>query len=69
MSVARVAAELLALRLQPPLELRDDAMDRRKVLQLSIAFDHRICDGGEAAGFLRFVADCVESPTTMLANL
>jgi 2-oxoisovalerate dehydrogenase E2 component (dihydrolipoyl transacylase) len=41
----------------------------RKVLQLSIAFDHRICDGGEAAGFLRFVADCVESPTTMLANL
>jgi pyruvate dehydrogenase E2 component (dihydrolipoamide acetyltransferase) len=41
----------------------------RKVLQLSIAFDHRICDGGEAAGFLRFVADCVESPNTMLANL
>jgi pyruvate dehydrogenase E2 component (dihydrolipoamide acetyltransferase) len=41
----------------------------RKVIQLSIAFDHRICDGGEAAGFLRFVADCVESPTTMLGNL
>ncbi len=41
----------------------------RKVLQLSIAFDHRICDGGEAAGFLRFVADCVESPTTMLSQL
>lgn len=39
----------------------------RKVMQLSIAFDHRICDGGEAAGFLRFVADCVESPTTMLS--
>jgi 2-oxoisovalerate dehydrogenase E2 component (dihydrolipoyl transacylase) len=41
----------------------------RKVMQLSIAFDHRICDGGEAAGFLRFVADCVESPTTLLGNL
>jgi 2-oxoisovalerate dehydrogenase E2 component (dihydrolipoyl transacylase) len=41
----------------------------RKVIQLSIAFDHRICDGGEAAGFLRFVADCVESPTTMLSHL
>jgi 2-oxoisovalerate dehydrogenase E2 component (dihydrolipoyl transacylase) len=41
----------------------------RKVMQLSIAFDHRICDGGEAVGFLRFVADCVESPTTMLGNL
>jgi 2-oxoisovalerate dehydrogenase E2 component (dihydrolipoyl transacylase) len=41
----------------------------RKVMQLSIAFDHRICDGGEAAGFLRFVADCVEDPTTLLASL
>ncbi len=41
----------------------------RKVQQLSIAFDHRICDGGEAAGFLRFVADCVENPTKLLASL
>src|SRR5687767_11578370 len=41
----------------------------RKVQQLSIAFDHRICDGGEAAGFLRYVADCVENPTTLLASL
>ncbi len=41
----------------------------RKVMQLSIAFDHRICDGGEAAGFLRFVADCVEDSTTLLASL
>jgi 2-oxoisovalerate dehydrogenase E2 component (dihydrolipoyl transacylase) len=49
--------------------VHDGAIAVRKVLQLSIAFDHRICDGGEAAGFLRFVADCVESPTTLLANL
>ena len=41
----------------------------RKVQQLSIAFDHRICDGGEAAGFLRFVGDCIEDPTTLLASL
>jgi 2-oxoisovalerate dehydrogenase E2 component (dihydrolipoyl transacylase) len=41
----------------------------RKVQQLSIAFDHRICDGGEAAGFLRYVADCIENPTTLLASL
>ena len=41
----------------------------RKVMQLSIAFDHRICDGGEAAGFLRFVGDCVQDPTTLLGNL
>jgi pyruvate dehydrogenase E2 component (dihydrolipoamide acetyltransferase) len=41
----------------------------RKVMQLSIAFDHRIADGGQAAGFLRFVADCVESPTRLLGLL
>ena len=42
-------------------------MQVRKVVQLSIAFDHRICDGAEAAGFLRFVADCVERPFKLLA--
>jgi 2-oxoisovalerate dehydrogenase E2 component (dihydrolipoyl transacylase) len=47
----------------------DGAIEVRKVVQLSIAFDHRICDGGEAAGFLRFVADCVEDPTFLLASL
>ena len=47
----------------------DGTIQVRKVQQLSIAFDHRICDGGEAAGFLRFVADCIENPTTLLASL
>jgi pyruvate dehydrogenase E2 component (dihydrolipoamide acetyltransferase) len=41
----------------------------RKVTQLSFTFDHRVCDGGVAGGFLRFVADCVEAPTTLLAEL
>ncbi|WP_367128864.1 dihydrolipoamide acetyltransferase family protein [Saccharothrix sp. HUAS TT1] len=41
----------------------------RKVAQLTLAFDHRVCDGGTAGGFLRFVADCVESPITALADL
>jgi len=47
----------------------DGKVKVRKVMQLSIAFDHRICDGGEAAGFLRFVADCVEDPDVLLASL
>lgn len=34
----------------------------RQVVQLSLTFDHRVCDGGTAGGFLRFVADCVEQP-------
>jgi 2-oxoisovalerate dehydrogenase E2 component (dihydrolipoyl transacylase) len=47
----------------------DGELAVRKVMNLSVAFDHRICDGGEAAGFLRFVADCVESPALFLAQL
>jgi len=41
----------------------------RKVAQLGLTFDHRVCDGGTAGGFLRFVADCVENPTLLLAEL
>jgi 2-oxoisovalerate dehydrogenase E2 component (dihydrolipoyl transacylase) len=41
----------------------------RKVCQLTLAFDHRVCDGGTAGGFLRFVADCVESPLSALGEL
>jgi pyruvate/2-oxoglutarate dehydrogenase complex dihydrolipoamide acyltransferase (E2) component len=40
----------------------------RKVAQLSFTFDHRICDGGVAGGFLRFVADCVERPAVLVSN-
>jgi len=41
----------------------------RKVTQLSFTFDHRVCDGGTAGGFLRFVADGVEQPVALLADL
>jgi len=41
----------------------------RKVCQLTLAFDHRACDGATAGGFLRFVADCVESPVSTLGEL
>jgi len=41
----------------------------RKVAQLSFTFDHRVCDGSTAGGFLRFVADCVERPSSLLALL
>jgi len=40
-----------------------------KVTQLTLAFDHRACDGSVAGGFLRFVADCVENPITALGEL
>ncbi|WP_326565445.1 dihydrolipoamide acetyltransferase family protein [Amycolatopsis rhabdoformis] len=41
----------------------------RKITELTLAFDHRVCDGGTAGGFLRFVADCVESPLRLLRGL
>ncbi|KAA6220820.1 2-oxo acid dehydrogenase subunit E2 [Streptomyces albofaciens JCM 4342] len=41
----------------------------RQVVQLSLTFDHRVCDGGTAGGFLRFVADCVERPAVLLRTL
>ncbi|KUG58624.1 dihydrolipoamide acetyltransferase family protein [Nesterenkonia jeotgali] len=41
----------------------------RKVATLTIAFDHRVCDGGTAGGFLNFVATCLEDPSSALADL
>lgn len=41
----------------------------RQVAELTLAFDHRVCDGAVAAGFLRFVADAMENPVSVLAEL
>ena len=41
----------------------------RQVTELTLAFDHRACDGGTAGGFLRYVADCIEPPTTALGDM
>ncbi|MGW3785456.1 dihydrolipoamide acetyltransferase family protein [Micromonospora chokoriensis] len=45
----------------------DGQLAVRKVTQLSLTFDHRVCDGGVAGGFLRHVADCVERPAMLIA--
>ncbi|MBT2585648.1 dihydrolipoamide acetyltransferase family protein [Arthrobacter sp. ISL-95] len=41
----------------------------RKVTELTLAFDHRVCDGETAAGFLRYVADAIENPGGALADI
>jgi pyruvate dehydrogenase E2 component (dihydrolipoamide acetyltransferase) len=41
----------------------------RKVTELTLTFDHRVCDGGTAGGFLRYVADAIENPGTALADM
>jgi 2-oxoisovalerate dehydrogenase E2 component (dihydrolipoyl transacylase) len=47
----------------------DGQLAVRKVAELTLAFDHRVCDGGTAGGFLRYVADCVESPVLALGEV
>lgn len=34
----------------------------RRIVQLSLVFDHRVCDGGEAARLLRRIAELIEHP-------
>ncbi|MFF5083343.1 dihydrolipoamide acetyltransferase family protein [Actinoplanes sp. NPDC000266] len=41
----------------------------RKITQMSFVFDHRVCDGGTAAGFMRAVADAMENPAGAIARL
>ncbi|WP_435110700.1 dihydrolipoamide acetyltransferase family protein [Nocardiopsis synnemataformans] len=47
----------------------DGELTVRKITQLSFAFDHRVCDGGAAAGFMRVVADAMENPAAAIARL
>ncbi|WP_107426310.1 dihydrolipoamide acetyltransferase family protein, partial [Streptomyces milbemycinicus] len=49
--------------------VHQDQLAIRQVVQLSLTFDHRVCDGGTAGGFLRHVADCVEHPAVLLRSV
>lgn len=41
----------------------------RSIMELTLAFDHRVCDGGAASEFLRYVADAIENPAEALASM
>lgn len=41
----------------------------RRIAQLSLVFDHRVCDGGYAAGFLRRVTELIEHPLRAYPSL
>jgi pyruvate/2-oxoglutarate dehydrogenase complex dihydrolipoamide acyltransferase (E2) component len=47
----------------------DGQLAVRTVTELTISFDHRVCDGAEAAAFLTFVAGCIERPISLLVEL
>jgi 2-oxoisovalerate dehydrogenase E2 component (dihydrolipoyl transacylase) len=40
----------------------------RRVARFTLAFDHRICDGGEAGRFVTYVADLCEQPSRLLLH-
>jgi pyruvate dehydrogenase E2 component (dihydrolipoamide acetyltransferase) len=62
------AAILGVGRITPRAWAVGDRVEVRQVVQLSLTFDHRVCDGADAAGFLRRLADLVERPTLLLAH-
>jgi 2-oxoisovalerate dehydrogenase E2 component (dihydrolipoyl transacylase) len=62
------AAILGVGRITPRPWVVGDRVEVRQVVQLSLTFDHRVCDGAEAGGFLRRLADLVERPTLLLAH-
>ncbi|MFF4228847.1 dihydrolipoamide acetyltransferase family protein [Streptomyces sp. NPDC001820] len=63
------AAMLGVGRIVPKPWVHQGELAVRQVVQLSLTFDHRVCDGGTAGGFLRYVADCVEHPAVLLRSL
>jgi pyruvate dehydrogenase E2 component (dihydrolipoamide acetyltransferase) len=45
---------------------QDNAFVPRMIMPLSISYDHRLIDGADAARFLRWIAQALESPLTMM---
>jgi 2-oxoisovalerate dehydrogenase E2 component (dihydrolipoyl transacylase) len=46
----------------------DGQLQVRRVATFRLAFDHRICDGGEAGRFVTYVADLCEQPSRILLH-
>ncbi|MFB8756531.1 dihydrolipoamide acetyltransferase family protein [Streptomyces nigra] len=63
------AAMLGVGRIIPKPWVHEGELAVRQIVELSLTFDHRVCDGGTAGGFLRHVADCVENPAVLLRTL
>ena len=48
--------------IKPQPVAREDQVVIRKIMHLSLAFDHRLVDGAPAARFLQYVKDLIEEP-------
>ena len=71
--VAKAVVAVLGLaraRLQQVTEgsLGEATVTTRLMLPLCLAFDHRVCDGGEAGRFVTYVAQLCEQPARILLH-
>lgn len=46
--------------------VRDNQIVIRPIMNISMTYDHRLLDGKEGAGFLKFVSDLLNNPIRML---
>jgi 2-oxoisovalerate dehydrogenase E2 component (dihydrolipoyl transacylase) len=46
----------------------EDYVVPRSIVELSLVFDHRVADGGVAGGFVRHLADLIESPDEAITS-
>jgi 2-oxoisovalerate dehydrogenase E2 component (dihydrolipoyl transacylase) len=51
-----------------PWVLPDGSIAARRVARFTLAFDHRVCDGGEAGRFVTYVAHLCEHPARLLLH-
>lgn len=59
LGVGRIAAKAVVL---------NDQIVARRMMTLSLAFDHRITDGAPAARFLKYIRELIEEPFLLLAE-
>ena len=53
--------------IEDQLKMTEDVIENRKIMGLSLTFDHRVVDGAEAALFVKTLIDFLEAPLTILA--
>lgn len=62
------AAILGVGRIAPKPVVLNDQIVARKMMTLSLAFDHRVTDGAPAARFLKYIKELIEEPFMLLAE-
>jgi pyruvate dehydrogenase E2 component (dihydrolipoamide acetyltransferase) len=62
-------AILCALRAEPRPVVKDGEVVIRTIMPLTLAFDHRVLDGADAARFMNFIIGLMEDPMRMLVDI